>query len=137
MQIERNTNTHVNMCARVRHPHSELDSSTLSVTLGFLGGAALCTVPGGSLPLRPAFSADAGGNAEGRQSRHRRAAKGGGTTNAPNRAGLGLGRSSGGALVGTVDRSAAVPRTLSPGIDFPVVFSSFSARDLPSIGVSA
>lgn len=136
VRIERNTNTHVDMCIRVFHPRSELDSSPISLTLGFLR-AVLCTVPGGSLPLCPALGADAEGKAEGRQPCHRRAVKGGGITNAPNRAGLGLGRSSGGNLVGTEDRSAAVPRTLSAGIDLPVVFSSFRARDLSSIGVSA
>lgn len=136
MQTERNTDAHVKTCVRVFHPRSELDSSPLSLTLGFLG-AVLCTVPGGSLPLCPAFGADAEGKAEGRQPRHRRVVKGDGITNAQTRAGLGLGRRCGTELVGTEARSAAVPRTLSPGIDFPVVSSSFPVRDLPSLGVSA
>lgn len=105
---------------------------------------------GGSLTLCPAVGADAEGKVEGKVEGKRRErlragspdiaagrAEGGGKTKAPSRAGRGLGRSTGGELLGTEDRRAAVPRTLSPGIDFPVVFPSFPARDLPSIGVSA
>lgn len=134
MQIERNTNTHVNMYARVFHPHSEPDSFPLSLTLGVLG--LFCVRYPWALSLS-ALGADAEGKAEGRQPRHGRAAKGAGITNAANRAGLGLGGSSDEELLGIEDRSAAVPRTPSPGINFPVVFNFFPIRDLPSIGVSA